>query len=122
MNLPVLQNEAGQKSRWIKMAKEAEFLYRLNTIRPDLVATGPTPEEMAVLEDHTKYLGELTAKGVVILAGRTLTEDEHTFGIVVFRARALEAAQQIMEDDPSVKKGVMRAELFPFRVAWSSRR
>jgi hypothetical protein len=53
----------------------------------------------------------------VILAGRTLTTDERGLGIVIFRAPSADAARAIMEGDPAVRQGVMRAELFPFRVA-----
>jgi regulator of protease activity HflC (stomatin/prohibitin superfamily) len=54
------------------------------------------------------------------MAGRTLTVDEHTFGIVVFHADSQERAGAIVEGDPAVKYGVMRAELFAYRVSlWS---
>jgi uncharacterized protein YciI len=57
------------------------------------------------------------AEGVVILAGRTLNGDDSTFGIVIFNAGSEEEARRIMESDPAVRQGVMRAELFPYRVA-----
>ena len=37
-------------------------------------------------------------------------------GLAVFRAESEDAARQIMNDDPAVKKGVMKAMLYPFRV------
>ena len=82
-----------------------------------MLRTGPTQEESAVVEEHFNYLKDLTRKGVVILVGRTLTTDESTFGIAILRAESEEAARDIMNNDPAVKKGVMRATLFPFRVA-----
>ena len=39
------------------------------------------------------------------------------FGITVFQATSEEAARDIMNNDPAVIAGVMRAELFPFRIA-----
>ena len=96
---------------------EKQFLYRLHTTRPEMLKTGPTKEEAAVVEEHFEYLKNLTRKGVVILVGRTLTTDESTFGITIFRAESEEAAREFMNNDPAVKKGVMRATLFPFRVA-----
>jgi len=99
--------------------KEAEkqFLYRVQASRHDILRTGPTAEEAAIVQEHFEYLKELTRKGVVILVGRTLTTDESAFGIAIFRAESEEAARSIMSNDPAVKKGVMRATLFPFRVA-----
>jgi uncharacterized protein YciI len=96
---------------------ETQFLYRLEPARADMLKSGPTKEEAAIVEEHFNYLKNLAAKGVVILAGRTLTTDESTFGIVIFRAESEEAAHEIMNNDPAVKNGVMRATLFPFRVA-----
>jgi uncharacterized protein len=37
-------------------------------------------------------------------------------GIAVFRAESENAARQIMNEDPAVKKGVMTATLYPFKV------
>lgn len=96
---------------------DRQFLYKVHTSRPDLLTTGPTAEEAAIVQEHFDYLKGLTTKGVVILVGRALTTDENTFGLAIFRAESEGAAREIMSNDPAVKKGVMRATLFPFRVA-----
>ena len=59
----------------------------------------------------------LTGQGVVLLVGRTQDNSPRTFGIVIFQAESEEQAQAIMNSDPAVQKGIMRAELFPFRIA-----
>lgn len=59
----------------------------------------------------------LTEQGVVILAGRTLNTDESSFGIVIFKAGSEEQAREIVNNDPAVRQGGMRAELYPYRVA-----
>ena len=94
-----------------------EFLYRLLPARPAMLTEGPTPEERAAVAAHFAYLQELTAAGVVMLFGRTQTTGPETFGIVIFRAESADAAYRIMASDPAVQTGVMRAEVFPFRVA-----
>ena len=53
----------------------------------------------------------------MLLAGRTQDDSPHTFGVAIFQAESEEAAQAIMNSDPAVRKGVMQAELFPFRIA-----
>jgi len=93
-----------------------EFLYKLQLVRGDMLRTGPTDAEQAVVTEHFAYLQDLTAKGVVILVGRTLTTDEHTMGLAVFRAESEDAAREIMSADPAVRKGVMTATLYPFKV------
>ena len=93
------------------------FLYRLQLVRGDLLRTGPTPSEGTKLQEHFDYLKNLTEQGTVILVGRTLNTDETAMGIVIFRANSPESAHEIMNNDPAVKKGVMTANLFPFRIA-----
>jgi uncharacterized protein YciI len=94
-----------------------EFLYRLQLVRGDLLRTGPTDSEQAVVTEHFAYLQNLNAQGVIILVGRTLTTDENTMGLTIFRAESEDAARQIMNGDPAVKKGLMTATLYPFKVS-----
>jgi uncharacterized protein len=93
-----------------------EFLYRTQLVRGDLLRTGPTTAEQAVVAEHFAYLQDLTAKGAIILVGRTLTTDENTMGLAVFRAESEDEALRIMNGDPAVAKGVMTATLYPFKV------
>ncbi|MGA9529754.1 MAG: YciI family protein [Terriglobales bacterium] len=93
-----------------------EFLYKLQLVRGDMLRTGPTPQEQAVVAEHFAYLQDLTTKGVMIFVGRTLTTGENTMGLAVFRAESEDAAREIMNNDPVVKNGVMTAALYPFKV------
>ena len=98
-----------------------QFIYRVQPTRLEMLTEGPTERETEVVRQHFEYLQGLTATGVVLVAGRTQTADERTYGIVVFEAESEAAARRVMGDDPAVKHGVMRAELAPFHVAlWSS--
>lgn len=99
-----------------------EYLYRLQATRPEMLSQGPTDREARLVGEHFAYLKRLAAEGRVLMAGRTLDDNERTFGIVVFVADSEPAAAQIVERDPAVGHGVMSAELFPFRIAlWSPR-
>ena len=93
------------------------FLYKIQPVRPDMLSVGPTPEEGETISQHFDYLQGLTEAGVVLLAGRTLNTDHSSFGIVILRAGSEEEARRIMVDDPAVKRRVMRAELYPYRIA-----
>ena len=88
-----------------------EFLYQLQLVRGDMFRTGPTEGEQAVVAEHSAYLQDLNAQGVIILVCRTLSTDENTMGLTIFRAESEDAARQIMNGDPAVKKGVMTATL-----------
>jgi uncharacterized protein YciI len=81
-----------------------------------MVTRGPTDEEASVLSEHVNYLKALIDQGVVLVFGRTQNNDSSTFGIVIFRAESDDMARSIMNNDPAVKKGLMRAEIFPYKV------
>jgi uncharacterized protein YciI len=99
------------------MADTTHYLYRLRPARPEMLSAGPTPGEAEVVARHVAHLKALAERGVVVLAGRTLTTDERTFGIVILAAASEAAARDLMDADPAVRHGVMRAKLYPFRIA-----
>jgi len=93
-----------------------QFLYRLTPVRVEMVTVGPTLEEQAIVSEHFAHLESLTEQGVMLLVGRTQDNSPDTFGIVIFQAETDERAHAIMNSDPAVRQGIMRAELFPFRI------
>jgi uncharacterized protein YciI len=97
-------------------ALAGDWAYRIQPARPELM-TKPTDAEMAAVGAHWEHLKELFRKGTVVFAGRTTKAEGEVFGVVVFRAENEEAARAIMNSDPAVQKGVMKATLFPFSVA-----
>jgi uncharacterized protein YciI len=98
------------------MSDNTTYVYRFQPTRLGMLTEGPTPQEAEIVSQYFNYLKDLTDKGVAIFVGRTLTTDERTFGLTVFEADTEEAACEIMNNDPAVIAGVMRAELFPFRI------
>ena len=99
------------------MSDVTEYLYKIQPTRLEMLTQGPTPEEAAIVAQHFAYLKGLAEQGVVVLAGRTLNADESAFGIVIFKADSEESARGVMTNDPAVKNSVMRAELYPYRIA-----
>jgi uncharacterized protein YciI len=98
-----------------------QFIYRIQPTRLGMLTRGATELEASIIGQHFDYLAKLVEEGIVFMAGRTLTADEKTFGIVIFAAATEPDAVALMQNDPAVKLGVMKAELFPYRVAlWSS--
>ena len=97
-----------------------EFLYRIQPVRPEMLFVGPTSEEQAIVAEHVAYLEGLVKGGVASYVGRTTNIESNSFGIIVFQAASEEDARALMHRDPAVKKRVMRAELFPFRVVYTS--
>jgi uncharacterized protein YciI len=102
------------------MPETTEFIYQLSPVRMELLSSGPTDIEEAILAEHFEYLKRLTEAGTVALAGRTLTEDESAFGIVILKDVSERVARRIMNEDPAVFHTIMTARLFPFRIALKS--
>ncbi|MFH1279053.1 MAG: YciI family protein [Candidatus Eisenbacteria bacterium] len=94
-----------------------EHIYRIMPVRPGMLAEELTEREEGVIERHFEYLKDLTERGMVRLAGRTLVTDGSGFGIVILLTGDPGEAQRIMEADPAVAEGVMSGALFPFRTA-----
>lgn len=94
-----------------------QYIYVLKLISRLTNELNWTKEDNKMVEDHLAYLKMLLNEGVIILAGRTLNEDDQMFGIVIFEAETQADAQAIMVNDPAVKSGIMIAELHPYRVA-----
>ncbi|MBC8503657.1 MAG: hypothetical protein ISR58_19260 [Anaerolineales bacterium] len=99
------------------MSDDMQFLYTIQPTRPAMLTEGPTSEEDRIVSEHFNYLKSLNGQGILILAGRTQNSDPSSFGIVIFKAASEEDAKQIMENDPAVSQGVMKAEIYPYRVA-----
>ena len=102
------------------MAEKSQFLYRIVPTRPEMLVSGPTERESAVIDAHFVHLQKLAADGVLLMAGRTVDTGPDTWGIVVFQAASLAEAEALMRGDPAIAQGVMHCALFPYRVAvWS---
>jgi uncharacterized protein len=99
------------------MNEMKHYLYRIQPTRHEMLTVGSTPREAEIIGEHFNYLQRLTNEGVAILVGRTLTTEQDSMGIVIFKARSDEEARALMNEDPAVSKGVMSAKLFPFRIA-----
>lgn len=82
-----------------------------------MVSKGPNSSEEEILARHAAYLKGLTEQGTVLVFGRTQVSDEGSFGVVIFRAKDIGEARRIMERDPAVESGIMRTELYPYRVS-----
>jgi uncharacterized protein len=76
----------------------------------------PTEDEDRVVSAHFDYLCRLRDEGRLLLAGPSLVVGD-TIGISILDVEDESEARQLVEEDPAIVGGVMRADLRPFRVS-----
>ena len=97
--------------------EKMQYLYQLKLIPHLLDEANWTEKENEIVSRHFAKLQSYQQEGKLLLAGRTLTMDPDGFGLVILEVHSEDEAQQLMENDPAVKEGIMTAKLFPYRVA-----
>ena len=97
--------------------EKKQFIYVLKLIPSLLNMDNWTEREEKIVDSHFSRLQELLEEGKLVLAGKTLGIDEKTFGLVILEVESEEEALIIMKNDPAVVRGIMTAELFPYKVA-----
>ena len=96
------------------------YIYKIQPTRPGMLSEGPAEHERQAIGEHFAYLQRLASQGQLFMAGRTLVTDDRTFGVAVFAAATEQDALAILTNDPAIVRGVMRGDVYPFRVAlWS---
>jgi len=96
------------------------FLCRLVATRPEMVVLA-TSEEDRIVGRHVTYLKSLTERGTVLLVGRTQNPDPTAFGIHILLASSEAEARRLVDDDPALGEGILRAELYPYNIALLAR-
>ncbi|MEH7225166.1 YciI family protein [Bacillus sp. JJ1566] len=98
------------------MAME-QYIYTLKLVPRLLDEQNWNEGENQIIKEHFNKLKALMEENTVILAGKTQTNDESTFGIVILQAESEQEAKKLMENDPAVKEGIMTAQIYPYRIA-----
>ncbi len=75
-------------------------------------------EERGMMGQHAAYAKRLFDDGAVLAYGPVFDADG-SFGIALLEAESLEQAQQLAEDDPTVKSGLNTYTLSPMIIAAS---
>lgn len=102
-----------------QIISKQKFCYVLSLYPEYFELDGWTEEATQTVTRHFNYLKDLTEKGILVLAGRTLNEPmtEQDFGIVILETSTRKEAENIMDNDPCIKGRVMYAQLFEFSLA-----
>lgn len=94
-----------------------EFIYKLSLVDRLIEEDNWTKEDKAIVSKHFQHLVSLKNNGQLLLAGKTAGQDTDTMGLVIFKAKSFDDAQNIMQNDPAVKNEIMTAKLWEYKVA-----
>lgn len=93
------------------------YIYKL-TLKEELTDINNwNKEDEEIVSKHLAYLTTLKDSGVVLLAGKTEGLDKTTYGIVIFKAKNLVLARDIMNNDPAIINKVMTGYLHEYNIA-----
>ncbi len=92
---------------------QLQYLIHLIGTRPGW-PDNMSPAEEKIMEEHFLYLKEFVARKKVILAGPCF---DLRIGIIILQTETEQEAKAIMENEPSIKQGLMKYEMHPMRVS-----
>lgn len=73
-----------------------------------------TEAESEIMSRHFEYLKQKLKEGKLVMAGPVTTGE---FGLSVVETESEEEARDIMNNDPAVIAGIMKPEIYPYRVS-----
>jgi len=77
-----------------------------------------TPSERALMEDHSVYCDQQFRAGKLLIYGPVMAP-AGAFGFAVLELADEAEARQFSENDPSVRGGLNRFEIYPMKVVTS---
>lgn len=92
------------------------FFYKLSPPRPTFIRD-MTPDEAAMMQQHTAYLEPFMRDGKILLVGPVLNPQDG-FGLAILEMDNAEEVKAFGENDPSVKSGMNTFEFHPFRLGF----
>ena len=95
------------------MSENQNYLVLIRPPRSDF-EENMTPEETKVIEEHFSYLQSLLKAKKLILAGPCI---DGAFGIIVLNVKSYKEAEELINNDPSVRAKIMTPEIHPFRIS-----
>ncbi len=92
-----------------------QFIWMFKPVRAGFGFGNITPEEQAALDEHGKSMVALKAQGRLVTAVQVF-EPNGVWGMIVITASSLEEAKAMARNDPFVKAGFAKGDVFPARV------
>ena len=101
---------AGIGAEYFKLHREKPDTPENMGVHPLAILLRGSQGDSSKLAAHREYIARLRREGKLAAAG-PIEDDDAMAGIVVFRRIPLEEARTLIEADPAISAGVLRAEL-----------
>lgn len=98
------------------------FIYEIKLYEQYKSAANWGENERKIQQEHIAYLDSLTQSGVLQLAGIKAPSLEAHQGFIILNTDNFEEAYTIAQNDPSIKKGMMRVSLYPLHIYFKGKR
>ncbi|MEL7422013.1 MAG: YciI family protein [Bacteroidota bacterium] len=95
---------------------QQSFLYEITLFESFRHRSTWGDREHQIQKEHIAYLDSLTRASQLEIAGIVDQGLENHTGLIILTADNYEAARQIIDNDPSVKMGMMSARLRPVHI------
>jgi uncharacterized protein len=90
------------------------FFVKLIAPRPTF-AMDMTPEERLLMQEHVRYTRDGFDAGKVLIYGPVMAPTG-AFGVAVFEVGDVEEVRQFLENDPTVRAGLNKFEIYAMRL------
>ena len=97
------------------MAHGNHYFCMLTPVRPNMHGN-LTAAEGEIFGQHCEYLKRKFNEKCVLQAGTSFEENEDGFAIVILNAEEKAAAVAIMQADPAVAKGLLKAHVTAYNI------
>lgn len=90
------------------------FVFKLIPPRPTFTQD-MTEEERYIMTQHLAYWTDMADQGIAIVFGPVF-DPKRPYGLGILEVESEDQAQTIAADDPAVKSGLQRMEIYPMRA------
>lgn len=92
------------------------FMYEITLFEQFRNPINWSEKEKNIQKEHISYLDSLTRNGKIAIAGIVDQSLENQTGLIILSVDNYEQAEEILLNDPSIKKGMMSARLKPINI------
>lgn len=96
------------------------FIYTLQLVERLWDPSNWTKEVEDIIHEHFMRIQHDYQQGIIVHVGKTLVDGKNGFGIVIFNASNDIEAEDYMNHDPAILKGLMTGKCVAYKIVFGS--